>query len=178
VTLNLNVIQAEIEEVSRAHGWYEEARPWTADISLLASEVSEMLEAYRDFGLVDATAPMEVDCKLKKPEGVGSEAADVIIRLLDTCGRYNIQGDAVRPNETIHGEKFEDFTEVTFLLHCAVVGFATAETQEGNVWAAQAVYGLLLEAAEQYGFDLEKEIIRKIAYNRTRPYKHGKVGNI
>lgn len=31
----------------------------------------------------------------------------------------------------------------------------------------------LLDAAEGYGIDLEAEIIKKHAYNKTRSYKHG-----
>lgn len=65
-------------------GWFEEDRSFGDDIALLHSEVSEMLEAYRDGGVEDQTQ------EGGKPEGVGSEAADVLVRLLDTCHRHNI----------------------------------------------------------------------------------------
>lgn len=101
----------EVFEVNDANGWFESERTFGEDIALLHSEVSEMLEAFRAHGYDDATAEASGDGKPIKPEGVGSEAADVLIRLLDTCRRR--------------------------------------------------------------GIDLRSEYERKIAFNRTRGYKHG-----
>ena len=35
------------------------------------------------------------------------------------------------------------------------------------------IYVYLTQLCELHGFDLEAEYERKMAYNRTRPYKHG-----
>ena len=118
---HLEGMMREVRDVNTANGWYEGYRTFGEGIALLHSEVSEMLEAFRDHGLEDATAvyvghAAEYPEGLPplKPEGVGSEAADVLIRLLDECDRA--------------------------------------------------------------GIDLQAEYDRKIAYNRTRGYKHGGKG--
>lgn len=92
-------LQELVYEVNVANGWFEDERDFGTDIALLHTEVSEMFEAYRDFGTEDVyrekssgefASDFETDGRLNKPEGVGSEAADVLIRLLDTCKRGNI----------------------------------------------------------------------------------------
>lgn len=106
-TMTEEVYQNTVEK-----GWYETDRTFGDDIALLHSEVSEALEAFRDGGVTDQTAPpMISNGENPKPEGVGAEFADVLIRLLDTCKRH--------------------------------------------------------------GIDLAWEYQRKMAYNRTRPYRHG-----
>ena len=78
----------EVETLNRQMGWYDGDRDFGMEIALLHSEVSEMLEAYRQYGL--ATTQREKD---GKPLDVSSEAADLFIRLLDFCKRYNIDLD-------------------------------------------------------------------------------------
>lgn len=88
-------LQAEIREINVDNGWYDGSeRPFGDDVALLHSEVSEMYEAYRNVLFEDITANCPCDGEdpnhVCKPEGVGSEAADVLVRLLDTCERHEI----------------------------------------------------------------------------------------
>ena len=46
---------AEIVENNEAHGWYENCATFPEAMALLHSEVSEALEAWRRWGLDDAT---------------------------------------------------------------------------------------------------------------------------
>jgi len=87
----LEQMMHEVTAVNVANGWHDENRRFAEDIALLHSEVSEMLEAYRDHGLEDATGMAhDANNYNPKPEGIGSEAADILIRLLDTCDRSDI----------------------------------------------------------------------------------------
>lgn len=67
-------LQRQIREVNEANGWFDQDRPFSADIALLHSEVSEAYEGYRNGDTAN----------------VHEEMADVFIRLLDTCERWGV----------------------------------------------------------------------------------------
>jgi NTP pyrophosphatase (non-canonical NTP hydrolase) len=86
-------LQAEAVQIERDLGWSGPGvDPGTFGdrMALLHSEVSEAVEAYRRWGLDDATGEPTQDRPLPKPEGVASEFADVLIRLLTECERFGV----------------------------------------------------------------------------------------
>ena len=62
-------LQKEIHALAVAHGWYETPREVPELIALIHSEVSECLEAYRNWD----------------DDNFAEECADIAIRLMDMC---------------------------------------------------------------------------------------------
>lgn len=85
--MNIAAMTDEVWDYTHRKGWEpDEDRTFGDEMALLHSEVSEALEAYRKWGFMDATVET-------KPEGVGSEFADILIRLLHYSRAHGIDLD-------------------------------------------------------------------------------------
>lgn len=81
---SLEDMKEEVAICNHDKGWRNSPLTFGDLIALLHSEASEMLDSYRIRGLrVHTTSE-------GKPDDVASEAADVLIRLLDICDIYDI----------------------------------------------------------------------------------------
>jgi NTP pyrophosphatase (non-canonical NTP hydrolase) len=107
----LNELVEDCYAIAVDKGWSDPSPTFGEAVALLCAEACEALEAYRLRGFEDMTMSEGLGGGPPKPEGVGSEFADILIRLGHYC--------------------------------------------------------------KLFGVDLQYEYDRKMAYNRTRPYRHG-----
>ena len=185
--MNLSELQREAHAIAKDHGWWDEERTFGDLIALVHSELSEALEAYRDYGDTDAHWRWhDHDGKeVRRPEGVPFELADVVIRVADMAEWEGVELQS--EIETLRRENDErDMTGRTFGdwisgLHASLSfsyasrewdGYAANGFPSWDELLADCVAGVQRMAAH-YGIDLDAAIEAKMEYNRTRSYRHG-----
>lgn len=178
---------AEIREVNIEKGWRPAgggpgANTFGDYVALLHSEVSEALEAYRDHRLVDATrygsAVHESQYARIKPEGVGSELADMLIRLLDMCDAlgivvFDMDMELDDVAGSAYGDHLQGFGENLAWLHEEISDMWAMRSWKTRGNFPPQVLRALVAVARKFGIDLTAEYERKVAYNRTRAFQHG-----
>jgi hypothetical protein len=187
-------MQAEVVAYCEAKGWREDKIPFSDAMALMHTEIAEASDAWRRWGLEDRTYHVSDGKYLDrwgkvrnssggppKPEGVGSEFADILIRLLDDCDQFDVGLQAAIDRNPGRFGINESFLANMNALHTMVAKasdvteFAWDEADPGAALAREfaAIYVFLGQLCEHYGVDLMAEYERKMHFNRTRPYKHG-----
>lgn len=186
---------AEVVEVNRANGWYDTDVLLPEALALVHSEISEALEAWRKKGLepwklrvlkpattclvcraqTDMRAP-ECPDHPDKPEGVPSEFADIFIRLLDYAWRFDEQDLEAAVRQCGKFGIYDSFPANMNTLHDLVSLCSHAWEGVFSGTLADHMGGVLVflrQLSEHYGIDLAAEYEIKLAYNKTRGYRHG-----
>jgi hypothetical protein len=177
---SLAVMTAEVVENNIRLGWHENPPTVPEAMAMLHSEVSEALEAWRRWGTDDVTddlirgLPHIMSGAPRKPEGVGSEFADIFIRLLDDAWLY-AGGHLYARTEGLYAlnDSFPANMNALHDLISMASGWWEGEGNEALPARFAAILVFLHQLCDLYGIDLAAEYERKMAYNRTREYRHG-----
>lgn len=181
--MDLKQMEADVLQYCKDMGWYDEDVPFEQAMALLHEEAAEAGAAWRKWGLADRTQTMVFTAGLAlgeaahpKPEGVGSEFADVLIRALDDSTRYKLGlADLITSREGRFGLR-EEFLVNIDTLHMLIARASMAWDPDFFYESAACVADVVrftMQLCEHYGIDLEAEYARKMAYNKTREYRHG-----
>lgn len=177
---DLAEMETEVAGYCEKMGWREQESPFEQSMALLHEEAAEAGSAWRKWGLADHTAQESEAMPgfVPKPEGVGSEFADVFIRALDDSHLYQLGLPRLIVSR---GGGFG--INAGFLVNINTLHGLVARTS--MAWDAQPdhfyrpedcladVVRFTMQLAGHYGIDLLAEYRRKMDYNWTRPYRHG-----
>lgn len=190
--MNYNELAKEVHQNAVAHGWWETDRSYEEVIALIHSELSEALEEYRDGKQMlyykdsncnkggDCAPEDNMDCPCDetqcmyfvpgKPEGIIVELADVVIRILDYCGRRSIDiGDELDLRSA--GNDTNTLPELVVRCHY-LISMAYTNVELCSRYFAKCISLIDFWCLEN-GTTLETAISIKHEYNKTRPYRHG-----
>ncbi|MEC0239469.1 hypothetical protein P4H66_06315 [Paenibacillus dokdonensis] len=181
-SINEYVQAAHSNAVSK--GWWDPEPSFGEVISLIHSEVSEALEDFRN-GKQPTEVWYEADDgnhtvqwnDSRKPCGIPSELADIVIRVFDACGRCG-WGEALEawcskaiPEPGCAVDEERSLAENLNIIHGNLTDCSRAESWQAFKFAI--VVQNVEKLAGFYDIDLEQAIREKMAYNATRPQRHG-----
>ena len=170
--MNLAELQKEAHAIAKEKGWWDKERTLGDLIALVHSELSEALEAYREYDLKDWRSHTYDDGFVdehpdgEKPEGVPSELADVVIRVADMAEWYEWK---LPKRQLLAFDPNESFGEHIVSAHEMLSGVRGSEP--AVVLSDFVEY--IRAMASHYGINLDAAIEAKMEHNRTREYRHG-----
>jgi NTP pyrophosphatase (non-canonical NTP hydrolase) len=154
--IDYNKFKHEVHALAVEKGWYDTERQWNELVLLVQSEVFEAFECWRKNKL---EAEYEID---GKPIGLPSEMADIVIRLLDMAGYYDIYIEKVDDQLLIDVDDF--------------INWCYTMINEGVFGREEFIFYFIADVenmCNHMNIDLQKVIVEKHEYNKTRPYRHG-----
>lgn len=187
--INWNKLKDQAHQIAIDKGWWDTERSIPECFALIHSEVSEALEADRKEKHASLSEYyndiyyegfyFEGSFFINIKDTFEDELADIVIRCLDLCGKYEIDIDdyfdrnidsvieCPKTKENIPGQ----LCSIHYLISRAYTNRVTpVKAIEQLVDVIDHVNTL----ARSLDIDLLKHVELKMQFNKTRPYKHGK----
>lgn len=150
-------------------------------LMLIVSELGEALEAHRcgRFASLDKFT-IYMNDKMATPEKLyknylsgtfEDEIADVFIRLFDLCGYLEIE-------LSMKDQNIKDYSNFASFFYTLITCYMPFQNEhkynETFEIKLNYLYSNLVYFCQHHNIPIQKHIEAKMAYNRTRPHKHGK----
>lgn len=180
--LDLGALQSVVHQNAIDKGWWLEPRSWEEARVLIMTEIAEAVEAYRtDGGFLDRLGTVEILGHERKPEGLASELADIVIRSLDYCGSLGKAWEVSDSDYLTREARLEvdlgipgNLDGICSLLYRDRAWFFQGkDAEQYHLDILTKVIGRTFAIANADGVDLASAIYGKHRYNTTRPYRHG-----
>lgn len=153
-TTSINEFAAKANETAHLKGWWDSDRKFDGVLMLIVSEASEALEEWRGNRREDEgywSLPSYRPAIEALPEGLRETAATI---------------EEMPEGADINDENFNQ----DHIQALAMEGFLKPE---GIPSELADIVIRVMDAAVEYGIDLEDEVTLKMAYNATRAHRHG-----
>jgi hypothetical protein len=161
---SLNEIAARSNENAHAHGWYDIPRSFGEVVALFHSEASEALEEWRDNHAPDERYYSVPKYRPEPSDIISDLGPEATEDLQAWATKFDRLGDEAK----VIPFRFDCPEHIASEL--VVAGFLKPEGVPSELADIIIRVG---DAAEEYNIDIGREVLLKMAYNATRPYKHG-----
>lgn len=175
----INALAHEVHEVAKEHGWWDQGNELSEIIDMLHAELSEAVEAFRNWREANEIY-YEIDEKgWEKPEGVPVELADCAIRILDFLSCEGIKDIGTRAErQRLNFSATQNFSDAVANAHFHVSaayqnGRRAQPDKEEMCYALVCAFNELDAFLENEGLDMLELIEEKNEYNKGRMYRHG-----
>ena len=200
--MTIRELAQAVHENAVAHGWWDGKRSLNEIVALIHSEWSEALEEARAgrplvwyacnvehnpciprLDCLNAGKESECPSRGKKPEGIAVELIDGCIRILDFFGHREIEVDDKDENpvtvESLWNDReLMDEVPDTIADTIALLHACTSQTiidEEHDPACLLGAMSIALSWVHAQGIDPLALLLEKHEYNKSRPYKHGKI---